>query len=1138
MNAADLKNLFEKEYNRTEWTTALRDIFHIKNLHITPHEVNLGENSFGATALELGSFETSEGLLVGLYEVNITPELRLDRNKVGLRNLMRKVYSNDGDAALMVFTQGHTWRFTYASELTIVNRETGKRESRQTDPKRYTYIFGQNQQCRTAVERFAGLKTTTDLFKTGISIKEIEKAFSVDTLTKDFYKELSNWYFWALQHVQFPDDAEKDKEIRNSTNTIRLITRLIFVWFLKQKRLIPEILFDRENIFALLKNPGSNKSPYYKAILQNLFFATLNQEMGKRVFRRENQHYNITNLFRYERLFHQPSEAIDLFKGIPFLNGGLFECLDKPHPTEKTPQGYEKITRIDGFSDREDNKINVPDFLFFGGAESVDLSEAYGDNKQKNLKVRGIIEILNSYNFTVEENTPLDIQVALDPELLGQVFENLLASYNPETKTTARKQTGSFYTPREIVSYMVDESLVAYLRQKLEKQEESKDANEAVEAKLRDLVSYSGNGNPFDETETKILVRAIDEIKVLDPACGSGAFPMGVLQQLVHLLQKLDPDNTQWKQIQMQRTMKEVESAIAGGDTESFASRLKEIAETFENNAQDYGRKLFLIENCIFGVDIQPIAVQIAKLRFFISLLCEQNIREDAENLGIRALPNLETKFVAANTLIGLDTAMTLKPDRVYLLEKQLEEVRHRHFSARTPETKRKYRERDNQLRGQIAEELILTGFPATSAEQIANWNPYDQNTHAPFFDKYWMFGIEDGFDVVIGNPPYGAKFNEDEKQYFKTALKHQDYQPESFLFFTEKSFDLLKTNAILAFIIPNTWLTNLKLVKIRKFLTSNNLILNISHYHKSVFDAVVNTEVVIFKKGFQTNHLVNIFIHSEANEVLHLQHKQSKWKERNGEVINIFSNDIIEKLIEKLKLNSLHLSEYCDIITGMKPYQVGKGIPKQERWVVDERIFDSETKINEQYKKLLRGKDIDKYEINWTGNRWIKYGDWLAEPRYSANFEIDEKIVIRQTGDSLIATIDNQQFICMNNLHVILLKKIINSKYILALINSTLLNYYFQYLNPESGEALAEVKKETVEKLIIKKANDIRPFITLVDQILNIKSENPKSDTSQLERQIDEMVFKLYDLTYEEVKVIDPAFWLSEEEYNQVRIE
>ena len=224
----------------------------------------------------------------------------------------------------------------------------------------------------------------------------------------------------------------------------------------------------------------------------------------------------------------------------------------------------------------------------------------------------------------------------------------------------------------------------------MSKDNEDEDVKKVNEAKLHELVSYSGNENPFDANGSKVLVNAINEIKVLDPACGSGAFPMGVLQQLVHVLQKLDPDNTEWKKLQMLRVQSEIQSAVESGKTEGFSLRLKEIAETFENNSQDYGRKLFLIENCVYGVDIQPIAIQIAKLRFFISLLCEQNIANEIENLGIRALPNLETKFVAANSLIGLDSNSTFKPVSVYALEKELEEVRQRHFSARTPETKHK----------------------------------------------------------------------------------------------------------------------------------------------------------------------------------------------------------------------------------------------------------------------------------------------------------------------------------------------------------------------------------------------------------------------------------------------------------------
>ncbi len=854
-----LKSIFESDYNRAKWLDTLREIFYIHNFLAIPEPVDLPSNDYDAIAHELGYFETSEGLLIGLYEVSISPQKRLDRIKSGLRNLMRHVYQRDVDAALIVFTQGASWRFSYASELTVVNKETGKREKRQTDPKRYTYLLGLGQHCRTAAERFASLKTSADLLDTKISIKEIEKAFSVDILTKDFYRELSNWYFWALNHVTFPDDDQLSTEPRNPINLIRLITRLIFVWFLKQKRLVPDELFDKEKIWPHLIFAFEPGSTYYKAILQNLFFATLNQEMPKRDFRKNGQHYNITNLFRYRRFFRNPDETIELFRNIPFLNGGLFECLDKPHPTEKTPQGNEKIVRIDGFSDRPDNPLRVPDYLFFGGAKAVDLSMVYDDSRQRSVNIRGIIEILNSYNFTVEENTPLEIQVALDPELLGKVFENLLASYNPETKTTARKQTGSFYTPREIVNYMVDESLIAYLKQKLSG--EAGHNEEKTEARLRDLVSYSGNGNPFDDAETQTLVKAIDGIKVLDPACGSGAFPMGVLQQLVHILQKLDPDNHLWKQLQMQRANTEIQEAIASGDTGSFAERLKEIADAFENNAEDYGRKLYLIENCIYGVDIQPIAVQIAKLRFFISLLVDQTINPENENLGIRALPNLETKFVAANTLIGLDAKMTFKPDKVYKLEKELEKVRHRHFNARTPETKRKYRLRDRELRNEIARELIDANFPETDANKIAAWDPYDQNVSSPFFDRYWMFGLSDGFDVVIGNPPYGADYSPSDKKYFlenflsaKTIKNKQKGSLDTFTLFIEQGFHSLQLNGNLSFIVPISITSSDSMTGIHTLLEKNCEEIRISSFAvrpQPVFqNAVVNTSILFFSRS------------------------------------------------------------------------------------------------------------------------------------------------------------------------------------------------------------------------------------------------------------------------------------------------
>ena len=389
-----------------------------------------------------------------------------------------------------------------------------------------------------------------------------------------------------------------------------------------------------------------------------------------------------------------PDDALQQFETIPFLNGGLFECLDGPSKEDST-----RILRVDGFSDRDDNPLHVPNELFFSEERSVDLNDAYG-TRGKRHKVRGLIEILSSYKFTIAENTPIEEEVALDPELLGKVFENLLAAYNPETEATARKQTGSYYTPREIVNYMTDESLVAYLKNELIVHSEeqnifsvttppsqldltgqadpvqteldvetvslSDEQKNEIEEKLRELFAYNDEPNPFDGADTEALIRAIDTLKILDPAVGSGAFPMGVLHRLVFILGKLDPRNEQWKQRQIDRVENTIKMAEEIDDSTFRESTLRDlegeiesINEAFERNELDYGRKLYLIENCIYGVDIQPIATQIAKLRFFISLIVDQQIDDSRENHGVRPLPNLETKFVAANTLISVEETCT-----------------------------------------------------------------------------------------------------------------------------------------------------------------------------------------------------------------------------------------------------------------------------------------------------------------------------------------------------------------------------------------------------------------------------------------------------------------------------------------------
>ena len=498
------------------------------------------------------------------------------------------------------------------------------------------------------------------------------KTLDTSELNKAFYKELANWYFWARTQVDFPKGGGEDEAQRNATALILLVTRLIFVWFLKEKGLAPDVLFHENRLHDILTDLEDNSSSYYKAILQNLFFATLNTEMHDpktpRRFRSKNEagrdgHRLVHTVYRYADLFRDPDATLRLFADIPFLNGGLFECLDRDLDAQdfaRDPALRERATlegrtswvlRVDGFSDRTDNPLAVPNRLFFCEECWVDLNETFGTNNRR-YKVRGLIDLFQRYKFTVEENTPVEEEVALDPELLGKVFENLLAANNPETGVTARKQTGSFYTPREIVDYMVDESLIAYLMGKLDPDRTEDQAD--LEARLRHLLAYTVEPHRFTEAEVVCLIAAIDDLEVTGPCLRFRRLSDGHATQAGLRAGQARPENTRWRELQRRKALSDTEDAYRIGEQGERQRRLLDIEEAFERNSSDYGRKLYLIENCIYGVDIQPIAVQIAKLRFFISLVVDQTVDDKRPNRGIRPLPNLETKFVAANTLIGI----------------------------------------------------------------------------------------------------------------------------------------------------------------------------------------------------------------------------------------------------------------------------------------------------------------------------------------------------------------------------------------------------------------------------------------------------------------------------------------------------
>jgi adenine-specific DNA-methyltransferase len=825
------RSLNERYAMPNEWKSV--DIL----FQLTDEEVRTAANA----QFEFESKGAFSGAIINSY-LFIAIELKGEHySRSALAGITREVNKLFTMPALIFFRHGE------AITLAVINRRLHKREPGKDVLEKVTLI----QDIRLANTHRAHIEILYDLslgalhqkypFTNFVGLHEAwQKTLDTSELNKRFFQDLANWYFWALPQVRFPKNAPKDADSQDSLSLIRLITRVIFCWFLKEKGLLPSALFDEHKIPELLLDVNLKESTYYKAILQNLFFATLNQEMGKREFRKNNQNFMAHNVYRYRSLLKSPDDLLDLLAQIPFMNGGLFECLDKTLGTKESPQ----YIRIDGFSDRDDNVLKIPNSLFWGPEKVVDLSEAYGEGRYSASRVAGLVRIFDRYKFTVTENTPLDEEIALDPELLGKVFENLLAAYNPETGATARKQTGSFYTPREIVNYMVDESLIFSLGTQL-KNALPKAAQ--VEERLRQLVAYSDEAHLFGDHEVTALIYAIDHLKILDPACGSGAFPMGILHKLVYVLAKLDPGNQRWKDRQLAKANEIPDSTVR----ERVVS---DIEQSFNANELDYGRKLYLIENCIYGVDIQPIAVQISKLRFFISLIVEQKVNPRTENLGIRPLPNLETKFVAANTLIGITRPgqQLLRNLDIEAKELELRQVRERHFLARTPSTKAKCREQDEKLRAELAALLRSDGWDSNTAKILAVWDPYDQNASAPFFDPEWMFGMLSGFDVVIANPPYISveKFARTPLQAeYKLRFETYASRADIYCFFYEKGLELLRDAGVLAYISSNKFQRSGYGKGLRKLLASQRIRALIDFCELPVFEAATDPMIVVLMK-------------------------------------------------------------------------------------------------------------------------------------------------------------------------------------------------------------------------------------------------------------------------------------------------
>lgn len=741
-----------------------------------------------------------------------------------IRNAMVAFYTND-----------EAWRLSLlTSTLEIKN---GKVVGKTSNPRRYSYLLGPKAKTRTP-KKF--------LLERGkvANLEELKERFSVEVVNKQFYDAVATQFIKLVggergegraRRIYKPQLVMPDEK-GAAEFAVRLVGRIIFCWFLKEKQsaaglnLMPEGLMSTN---AVRRHPD-----YYHNVLEPVFFGCLNTKFEQR----EEAHRRAP------------------FSQVPYLNGGLFN-----------PQAND----------------------FYNSSRQVEIEDDWFVE---------LFEILSQYNFTVDENTNLDVDLSIDPEMLGRIFENLLAEINPETGESARKATGSFYTPREIVSYMVDKALCGFLERE----------TDVAKEKLSELMNYEQTQKvELTSTERVVIVEALSRLKVLDPACGSGAFPMGILQVVFYILQQVDPDGRKWYELQKERQ----DGKVA-----------EDLRAKFEDGNYDYIRKLGIIQQSIFGADIQPIATEIAKLRCFLTLMIEEKVNDEKPNRGIHPLPNLDFKFVTANTLKFLPENPN-DPFNMFETGHSVElvrKIRSDYFTA--DKAGRAFLKAEF---GEVQSEISMTEQELAKARyrDLAKWRPF-ANRQTDWFDSDWMFGVHD-FDIVIGNPPYGATLTKAEQKYclehYKSARSEGGLQGslDTFSLFIERGMDLLKTGGSLAYIVPMAITSNDAMTALQNELEHECETIRIASFTnrpRQIFDnACVRTSIMFCdktntptKKLYMTRPVrrgSEMTIQEVIDNLEFVEAYKYKMYGRYPKVSNALEVEILAKIFQTGK----HVQDYAD---------------------------------------------------------------------------------------------------------------------------------------------------------------------------------------------------------------------------------
>jgi adenine-specific DNA-methyltransferase len=1043
--------------------------------------------------------------------------------------------------ALVIFKnkESENYRLSYLTISLDVN-DKNKAIKKYSNARRYSFYLGAKAKIKTPYQQLITKGKVKD-------IEDLLNRFSVEVVNREFYDEIQKAFDFLIGDGTEEKTQLKLPGMKNGVFAkdfaVRLIGRIMFCWFLKQKKtdsgqLIPEEILSSKSVV----------SDYYHSTLEPLFFEVLNTSIDTRDIRSE------------------------FFDKVPYLNGGLF-----------SPQSGDFYELDHGtFASKHINTLNIADGWF------------------KNL-----FELLETYNFTIDENTAIDQELSVDPEMLGRIFENLLAKINPETGISDRKKTGSFYTPRPIVEYMVDQSLLEYLKTKTNISEEQ----------LSVLISYDLNDDaehPLSDEEKEKIVTAVDLLKVLDPACGSGAFPIGMLQKVVHILQTVDPECN----LLLAEKLKDVPELYK-----------QKIVNEIHSKEYNYTRKLEVIKNSIFGVDIQPIAVDVSRLRCFLTLVVEAEVDDTKQNRGIDPLPNLDFKFVCANTLIGAPeqhiTKESLFGDD---FQEKLSVAVDKYFSS-SGENKRsanndihklidrKIDEKLNHLAGLVSyggDKKIEAILAKNNEEQIKQhsrtlnlWNSYKnifENKPVDFFEtKYFFPSVKEGFDIVVGNPPYvGEKGNKDIFRNIKDSQLGSRFhlgKMDLFYFFFHFGIDVLKSDGTLAFITTNYFITATGAKKLIDDFQKRTTILKMINFNEmKVFESALGQHnmITILQKdkhvffaktaitrrvGYlhNNNEIIQDILNFKDAETEYNILKQEDLYDNNSLRLRSNNKTGIDEIINKMLMNSVSLGSVSSINKGFHSgcdkvsdsnkkkvkssnFKTGQGI-----FVVSKKEFFEKGLEKQISHNCYKSSDINKYYTHEISNpnliviytnknteidkfpatkehlsgfreflemkREYKNGrlPWFSQhwPRDENIFTDKEKIILPyRPKENIFSLCDFDFYASEDVLYIRPLKDTFTTKYILGLLNSKLMYHWLFNRGKRKGNTL-ELYQDPLSKIPIPKIGSSEKKVlankieSLIGEIILEKKKDIHTDTKNLELQVDEFVMDLYGLNEEEKEII-----------------